>query len=335
MDWDIYENRLGVSGVSGRDRAISRTQESILRKAENSPALKSVHVNGLEMRLFINTTDVPSEKMFNTLPGELINIGDILLWNEMHWLVTKVDFDDEITRRGHIVQCNRQIRWQNSVTGEIIERWCLATKPYTSNIDKGQVISTSNREYKVQLSYDEESRLVDLDKRFLLEEIGGEPKAYIVTSVDTLTNRYQDIDGGFLIWNLTQTEYHPATDNAELMIANYIKPGTPPPPPPIDLLPCSITGKNSIRLGAYRRYGAVFYDANGDVVVDGSVSPVWTVEPPQGAGASVTWTVENGQLTLSVDENAQLSDTQINLTLADSAGAYAPSSLCVEVSGLL
>ncbi|MGN1341588.1 MAG: hypothetical protein ACI4WS_14975 [Oscillospiraceae bacterium] len=160
-------------------------------------------------------------------PGEELNMGDIIYWHKIHWLVTDIDFSDSITRSGIMERCNRTIQWQNPETREIQERWCIATKPYTSNIDKGKEVNTSNREFKIQIPFDEETSLVDVDKRFLLETISGHPKAYKCTCVDTVTNKYQDIKGGFLIWNLTQSEYNDATDNVELMIADYIEPETP------------------------------------------------------------------------------------------------------------
>lgn len=161
------------------------------------------------------------------LPGEELNMGDIIYWHKLHWLVTDIDFADSVTQGGVIERCNRTIRWQNPETREIQERWCIAEKPYTSNIDKGKEVNTSNREFKIQIPFDEETALVDVDKRFLLEKIGDSPKAYKCTCVDTVTNKYQDIKGGFLIWNLTQSEYNHEVDNADLMIADYVDPEAP------------------------------------------------------------------------------------------------------------
>lgn len=262
-------------------------------------------------------------------PGEMLYIGDIIYFNSLHWLVTDINFHDDLTRSGKMVRCNRQIRWQNRQTGEIIERWCLATKPYTSNVDDGLVISNSNREYKIQLSYDEETILVDLDRRFLLEVIGGRPKAYKVTSVDTLTNRYQDIDGGFLIWNLTQTEYNPATDSAELMIADYFEPGTEPPTDD-ERLKCIIDGRDKIRVGMKRTYTATFLDKAGTAAVNG-VPAVWSVVAPEG---TVEITGDGYFATVLVREDLP-AGTRIQIILTDADGRYQPASFYVEVEELL
>lgn len=226
MSWELYERRLLFKGETKRDRNIHNTKRNIENNIINSPAFKSVVVNDEDsISLVFFATDYANEKRFSTVyEDETVHIGDIILWNELHWLVVEIDFDDDVKRGGKMVQCNREISWQNTTTGEIITRWCLAEKPYSSNLRDGFMIDTSKREYKVQVPYDEETILVDLDRRFLLETINGVPKAYRVTSVDVNTNKYQDVDGGFIVWNLVQDQYNDATDNSELMIADYIEP---------------------------------------------------------------------------------------------------------------
>lgn len=263
-------------------------------------------------------------------PGETFHIGDIIYYNTLHWLVTDINFNDDLNRSGEMVRCNRQIRWQNKTTGEIVERWCLATKPYTSNINEGLSIATSNREFKIQLTYDEETLLVDLDRRFLLEVIDGTPKAYQVTSVDTITNRYQDADGGFIVWNLKQCEYNAATDNAELMIADYVEKFQPPA---VDdsLLPCLISGRDTIRCGTTRVYKPLFYLTDG-TTIDESVEPVWSVDC-DSVGLHVATMDRN--LVLNVDDDDTLEGIKAVIGLVDAAGHYSPAAMQVEVVGIL
>lgn len=159
-------------------------------------------------------------------PNEEINIGDIIYWNTLHWIITDKAFDDEIYTIGTMERCNRTIKWQNPDTKEIIERWCLAEKPYTSNIRYSTVMSISEREYKIKLPYDDETKLVDIDKRFMLDIINGKPRTYKIQSVDGITNRYQDINGGFLVWNLVQDQSGQPNDNLELGICDYLAPSS-------------------------------------------------------------------------------------------------------------
>lgn len=335
IDWSIYESMSQFDGNTERTRLLTREQRLLQKDMAKSPAMKTVYVQDKMLCMLMLSTDKPSEKKFLLLPGDSIDIGTIVVWNEMHWLVTQIDFDDELQRGGRIVQCNRIIKWQNVKTLEIISRWCLCTKPYTSNIEDGNVLSTSNREYKIQLPFDSETRLIDLDKRFLLEEIGGVPRAYKMTSVDTLTNRYEDIDGGFLIWNLTQDTYDVHKDNAELMIADYIDLGAPPAPPPgpdPTLLKCEILGRSDIKIGGSpRKYTARFYAADGVTeIADGSVTAQWDfVIDPANAGF-FKCTPNGNSISISVAENGAVVGLTGVLRLTDTTGAYQSVELIVE-----
>jgi hypothetical protein len=328
LDWDIYETRLGVSGVNERDRIVSREREAILRRFMSSPSLKTVSINDVDMYLLINSTSVPNEKKINTIPDEVINIGDIILWQEMHWLVTQVDFDDEISRGGRMVQCNRQIRWQNPITYEIVERWCLVTKPYTANIDEGSVVSTSSREFKVQLPFDDETRLLDLDKRFMLEIINDKPRTYKCTSVDQQTNKYQDIDGGFIVINLSQDEAGQPDDRADLMLCNYKEPPDNPAPSPT-LLKCEISGKGNIRVGMSRKYTAIFYGEDG-VTPESDVNAMWSINVPAGYEEYATWTANGDSMDITVTDATAIGQV-ITVSVVDVDELYTVATIEVEV----
>lgn len=335
VDWGSYDIQLRRHGDTQRDRLLSYQREALLKKMRTSPAMKQVDIGNVPVDMLMLSTDYENEKRFQLLPGDMVNIGDIVLWNEMHWLVTQVDFDDELTRSGRIVQCNRQIRWQNPETREIIERWCLMTKPYSSNVKEGITVASSNREFKVQVPYDEETRLVDLDKRFMLETIGGKPRTYTCRSVDQQTNKYQDIEGGFIVWNLEQDEAGRQNDRTDLMICDYLpvtnEEDVPNEPSP--LLLCEISGPPVIRAGtAARTYKGVFYLEDGVSVAE-DVSAAWSVTVPAGYESHISWELSDAVLRLSADQNA-VGQTLI-LKLVDDAGAYGESVFEVEVTSLL
>lgn len=245
INWDLYAKQLQHKGMTSRDRIISREKEALIAQFEKAPSAKNTLVDGELKKMIVSSTQVLNEKTFVLMPGDTIKIGDIVVWENLHWLVVELDFDNTIAYKGRIAQCNRQIRWQNPVTKDVIERWCLMTKPYTSNVTNGTQVSVSNREYKVQIPYDDETKLVDLDKRFMLEIIDGKPRTYSCTSVDQQTNVYQDLENGFIVWNLSQDEAGRPGDNAELMICDYVEPEENLP----SSVKASITGMDVLRAG--------------------------------------------------------------------------------------
>lgn len=335
VDWGIYKTRLLTRGVTTRDRVVSDQIDALERQMRNSPSFYEVMVGDAQHSMLIRSTDFHSEKEFQLLPGDKINIGDIVVWSNMHWLVTKIDFDDEITRKGRIVQCNRQIRWQNPRTLEIIERWCLVTKPYTSNVSNGITISSSEREFKVQLPFDEETRLIDLGKRFMLEVIDGNPRTYECTSTDQNTNKYQDIDGGFIVINLTQDPSGHVNDRVDLLLCDYIDPGFSPSPPPPEKLKCAISGKPEIKIGMKpRNYQAIFYAADGETVAEG-VRARWTVDFDESLIGVVAFQTDGNSIQISVPDDESLIGKNIMLTLIDSEGSYYPVTMSLEVTAVL
>lgn len=277
MLFDTYKKRMQLYGETPRDNWISLGKRNLLELAPHSPAYKLVDIDGVEEHLLIVSRDEPNEKTIRAMPGRSFKVGQIVTWKTTHWLITQKDEDDEISMRGKIEQCNRMLKWQNSKTGEIIERWCTAEKPYYSNLFEDREMSISTREFKIQLPYDSETARIGLDKRFMLDEIDGEPKTYRVTSVDAITERF-DRDGessGFLILNVSQDLYNPATDNKELGICNYYDASTIIEQP-TGVNRCSIVykGKPSIR------YGGSFklMHFQHDNMLNSKPSCTWTVD---------------------------------------------------------
>ena len=175
--------------------------------------------------------------------------------------------------------------------------------------------------------------LIDLDRRFLLEKIDGEPKAYQVTSVDTLTNRYEESDGGFLVWNMKQCEYNSLTDNADLMIADYTDAFLADDEESNDpdvLLLCEIEGKDDIRCGRKRTYKPIFLNEEG--LMDDTVVPVWSLN---GDTAMVTAVFDERDLIVSVNDDDRADGDVFVIELCDAGGKYRCATKRVEVTALL
>lgn len=223
---ELYKERLLAGGSTLRERRLNNAKDFILRNAPDSLAYKEIEIDGIHRNVIMISSSTNNEKTLVAMPGEDFRIGSIALIRGSHWLITSRDHDDDVTAKAKVELCNRELIWQNTKSGEIISRWCTASKPYYSNIDETLKIDISSREYKIQLPYDKETSELELDKRFILEHIAGEPKTYRITSIDAVTERY-DRNGeitGFLVLNITQDLYNPETDNADLGICDYIPP---------------------------------------------------------------------------------------------------------------
>ena len=173
--------------------------------------------------------------------------------------------------------CQKEITWQDDLTGEIVSRWATVEKPYYSNLKENNYIGYSTREFRIQMPFDEYSERLDIDKRLMLEIVNSEPKTYRITSVDQMTGRidYKNDQIGFLSFNVEQDLYNPETDNAKLMICDYVKPEE------VDEdtgLIITHSGSKTITAGGLgkRLTCSVNGEANNDVV--------WTISTDTGIG---------------------------------------------------
>ena len=226
MNYEMYAAMLGGAGSSRRSRIIAKSAHDTNHMGPDSPAYKQVEIDGVPHHMMIISSTVTNQKIIRTLPGDDFEIGKIMLWSKSHWLITERDADDEITVRGKIELCNRNIQWQDDETGEIITRWAVVDKPYFSNLSENKLMTLSSREFQIKIPYDEESSLLDIGKRLMLEEINGQAKTYRITCVDGMTERYDrdDEQTGFLVLNLEQDQLDPSTDNTDKMLCDYEEP---------------------------------------------------------------------------------------------------------------
>lgn len=221
-----YLEMLNSQGSGRRERMVAKGIHDMVLQGADHPSYKSVTIDDEERYLNIISSTVTDQKIIRTRPGEDFTLGSIVYWGGSHWLITERDADSEITVRGKIQICQKEIPWQDPDTLEIVSRWSTVEKPYYSNLSENNYISSSNREFRIQMPFDDYSSKLDLNKRLMLEVINGSPKIYRITSVDQMTTRY-DYNGsqiGFLKINVEQDKYDSTKDNVDYMICDYIDP---------------------------------------------------------------------------------------------------------------
>lgn len=219
-----YRKMLKLNGPTQRDRIINKSIHDQNKLAPVSPSFKDVTIDDIPRKLNIISSTVMDQKIIHTLPGEDFSIGSIVYWSKSHWLITERDPEDEITVRGRIQICRKEIKWQDDNSHKIHSLWATVEKPYYSNLEENKQMSYSTREFRIQMPFDEYSANLNIGKRLMLEIINDVPKTYRITSVDQMTSRidYNNEQVGFLSFNVEQDLYNPETDNAEKMICDYV-----------------------------------------------------------------------------------------------------------------
>ena len=319
-----------VQGIAGcktiKDAKVAEVRARFSRDFDSSiNVVYDALRNDVQQDLIITPTNEENKFTVFARPGEELKIGDILYWNGLHWLMTDIAFDDDIYTTGTMVRCNRQISWMNDM-GQVIKRWCLTTKPYTANVNVGNVVTMLNGKYDVKLSYDDETLAVPIGKRFLLDIVGGKPMCYKLDFADVNTNKYTDIDGGFIEWNLVSDEFNHNTDSVEMMLCDCLGDKQKSDAAPVG---CSIHGSATIKAGYTNTYSPLFLDSESNKA---DVTPVWSVELSDSGDASdIKYSVSGEKLILEAKFVESIIGHSVKITLSDADGKYDPVSMTVKV----
>lgn len=340
---NIYKRVRAINGAAAKNSKkevmTATIQRDMLSHFRDSIDYENnVIINGESREMIVSRNkSVTTEKKIVAKPGETIPLGGLVECYGCKWLVVDVDPNQETYVSGKIEQCNREICWQNTKTGEIHRRWCTLDKPYFSNLDKNKRTVISTREYKLYLQYDAETSLLDVDKRFMLEIIGGEPKTYRITSVDTMTQRLY-INGeiqGLVCLYIEQDQYKEGIDNVELMICDYQTPESSNDDSSdyYDYVTANITYRNNSELkigGSYKTFSPSFTNSDGEVIE--GITPVWRVNCLDEFMPYIETTQENGRLKVKVKNNRVMEGGVVRVELSDSENRYSSFVECKVVT---
>lgn len=216
-----YAIRLKQRGNNARERALHYLKNDLLSNEDNMLSMKQVIWNNNDIKLIIDSTETASVKNFKALNREPIDYGDYIVWDDRYWIVNSRDYDDEVYVRGQMTQCNYKLKWQNESL-DIIERWAVfaIVTRYNEGVFKGRQIDDIQSTISVLLPGDDETIKLKRNKRFLADIYTEEPYAWEITQRDVLSNNYSG-GRGLITLALSQDLFNDATDNKELMIANY------------------------------------------------------------------------------------------------------------------
>lgn len=263
--------------------------------------------------------------------------GQLLIIDGTYWLCLKNQCFHDMYWTGKIKQCTHLLHYQDIKTKELQSSWAVLERPYSRTLNTGEVITTSEMEFKAKLPYNDSTKKINLDRRILTgteyNNLGNEiGSVYQITGRDASS---QVINGeGFLVLNMTQVEFNADKDNLDLMVADFILPDSPttkPPIPDATLLKSTITGSNSIKCGgSARTYKPIFYQSDG-ITPDDTVIPIWNLSIDSEHTNKVI-SVSNGNfIQLSCIDDTTMIGLAFKLKLVDSMDLYSPSEIEIKV----
>ena len=203
------------------------------------------------------------------IPNEM----DELEW----WIIVHLD-DRTQFRQFSIVKCTWTYKWVSIVDGQRVVHQCLGAprkqNSYNSGVWLDHVAQTVENQEVLWLPTNEDTRTIVYDTKFLKSSPGRYPPLrWTITKIEDTA-----VDG-ITRFTLTQDQFDPAKDNAELMIANYYESYVEPEMTELEEVPTFsdfeivYSGKPAVRAGGgYKKFTL-------KERVDGKlVDPTWDVE---------------------------------------------------------
>lgn len=156
-------------------------------------------------------------------------VGDYIVWNGLHWLVTEVDFDDKTYNSGKMELCNWELIWQRQ-DGTIARYWCIDmnSTQYNSGESGNKYMTLGSAQHQLTIPYAPDTVVLNTPQRFYLDRNMEKPTCYKVTQNDTTAFNY---GRGLLKITLTQEECNKEKDKlitldggTKAWIADYFSP---------------------------------------------------------------------------------------------------------------
>lgn len=226
----IISRSNGVDNM--KEYQIRDIKHRITRDFRKSIDAEDVTING-EKRLVLITRDKGDEqiKRIKSLPDERFDLGDIVNWNGVNYIIYKMDADRRIQSKGRMYECNMKLRWKNK-NGDIIERVGKgedATK-YGEGTEGTFRIRIGEFQLKVLLRLDEETVLIRRDDRFIIDaerflstlsDNNVPPNVYKVSRRNVTTGTFPDV--GYVEITLIEDQYVAGSDDIENMLAPRVR----------------------------------------------------------------------------------------------------------------
>ena len=225
MDWNSYFNFLSAEGQTEKQRMINQARYDLKHNYKSTLSHKCVCIDGIEHNVLILSMNTNSgttnEKKIVMMPNDCLHIGQYVTWNNDKWLVTDINDDKEISYTGKIEKCNAVLKFQNT-NNEIVSYQVVKKESTGSNTKTSNYVEIISGNYELYVPFNKDTAKISINKRFILWNQGNVPEVYKLIRLTPVLEHVDPIKTGYLIFTMERDVYNPNTDNAELMIADYV-----------------------------------------------------------------------------------------------------------------
>lgn len=194
--------------------------------------VKSYHnITGDEVAYLLQFRQEDMKNNPNIKVGSYVQIVNEM--DEPEWWIIVHEDDRLQFRQFSILKCLWVYKWVSKVDGKRIIHQCLAAprnqNSYNSGVWLDYTFQIVENQSIAIMPTNDDSRTITYDTKFLVSEPGRYPP--IAWKVSKIFNSF---NGDITRFTMTQEQFNPATDNAELMIANYYENAVEPELPAVE-----------------------------------------------------------------------------------------------------
>ena len=359
---DSYKLRMATLGSYDGEAKRRNSQKIMDASWMRDPATKPVYVKWVDSGLPVVDDDDPvlyakfNVKSYHNITGDEVSyllqfrlddiksnknirVGSyVQIMNEMDepewWLIVHLDERTQF-RQFSILKCTWTYKWVSMVSGKRRVYECLGAprkqNSYNSGVWLDYRTQTVENQEVLWLPTNDDTKTIVYDTKFLKSSIGRYPPLkWTITKIEDTA-----VDG-ISRFTLAQTQFDPAKDNADLMIADYWESAVEPEVfeleevPTFSNLEIVYSGKPAVRAGGgYKKF--TLKKRDNETLVDVVDSVEWSVDFENGDPNKLELlTTENVLKVKCVNDYSLIGST----FTVKAVSKYDSASLVVEVISL-
>lgn len=322
------QSRMKLDGSSIRQSKINNAKRLMENQLETDPSYNEYFVvweygvdtdNFVEQPIKLYNRKYSSANgytvQFETLIDRTIPIGTVLYDTDeqIYYLCTESFNKDKILNNGKLTRCNDFLKWQDD-SGKVFEYpvFDINSTQYNSGVQGDKVMTLGSTQHMLTITADENTIVLEHDKRFFNDRNTKSPTVFKLTQNDTTALNY---DKGLLHLTITEDEYNPNTDSIENWLCDYFKPKVSQP------IEITYTGDPIIRVGG----SAKTFTANTTETV------TWELITVAEQNKYITMTVTDNKCKIKCSNNELLIGSSIKLKCTDTSGNI--GELLIDIVG--
>ena len=324
--FDSYKLRMNALGSYDGEARRRNSQKIMDASWMRDPATKPVYVKWVDSGLpTIDDSDIPvyakyNVKSYHNITGDEIayllqfrledmkdnpdiKVGSyVQIRNEMDepewWIIAHLD-DRNQFRQFSILKCLHIYRWVSRIDGKRKVYECLGAprnqSSYNSGVWLDYTFQVPENQHIAMLPTNNDTRTIGYDCRFLLSD--PERRPAIAWQVSKIMSSF---NGDITKFTMTQEQFNSATDNVDLMIADYWESAVEPDTLETEEIPVSndleiiYSGSPAVRAGGgYKKF--TLKSRVDNKLVDFTEDVVWSIDFSDGDSTKLETSI-NGSI---------------------------------------